>query len=64
MIRAAATRRAIRSTLNILTNDALGDGTTPVPPGDVTVALDQTSVPGGVLNGDGSVTVPGGEMGL
>ena len=46
-------------TLNILTNDALGDGTSPVPPGDVVVNLDETSVPGGVLNPDGSVTVPG-----
>ncbi|MEL6812976.1 MAG: Ig-like domain-containing protein, partial [Bacteroidota bacterium] len=45
-------------TIDILANDTLEDGSTPAP-GDVTVTLDETSVPGGILNGDGSVTVPG-----
>lgn len=45
-------------TIDILANDMLGLGATPGP-SDVTVALDESSVPGGVLNVDGSVTVPG-----
>ncbi len=44
--------------ISILDNDELGDGSIPAA-ADVTVTLDETSVPGGVPNLDGSVTVPG-----
>jgi len=45
-------------TLPILNNDTLGDGSAATN-NLVTIVLDETSVPGGILNPDGSVTVPG-----